>query len=130
MTTEMLKLLMQPLHDHFNFCFVAICFIVLDFLFGFSAAVANRCVDSSKMREGLWHKIGSIGLIMVADIIDGALLSGVDLGFTAPVMTGTCLYIIIMELVSVLENLVELNPELANNPLIGGLTSRLAKEEG
>lgn len=81
------------------------------------------------MREGLWHKLGSISLIAVSDIIDGALLGGVDLGFPAPVLAGVCMYIALMELVSVLENITVLNPELKDNPLLDRFAEKVAEKK-
>lgn len=118
MQPQPFHLLWEPIAKNQGLILVALAFIVLDILLGFSGAVKNQCVSSKVMREGLWHKLGSISLIAVSDIIDGALLGGVDLGFPAPVLAGVCLYISLMELVSVLENITILNPELRNNPLM------------
>lgn len=65
---------MQPLRDNSvaQVAFMAFCFLmVLDILLGYAAAVKNKAVKSSKMREGLWHKTGELGVIAVGDILDG-----------------------------------------------------------
>lgn len=118
MQPQPFHLLWEPIAQNQGLILVALCFIVLDIALGFAGAVKDSRVSSKIMREGLWHKLGSIALIAVSDVIDGALLGGVDLGFPAPVLAGVCLYISLMELVSVLENISILNPELKDNPLL------------
>lgn len=129
MQPQFIQLLWKPVEQNLNFVFVALILIVLDVVFGFTNALLKCEVSSSKMREGLQHKLGSIFLILAADIVDGALLGGVDLGVNAPVLTAVCLYISLMELISCLENISKLNPELTDNPLLGGVTKRLASVE-
>lgn len=130
MQPQLIQFFWQPVVDNLNFVLVALTLIVMDVVFGFTNAWLKGEVSSSKMREGLQHKLGSIFLILAADIVDGALLGGVDMGMKAPVLTAVCLYISVMELISCLENICKLNPELADNPIIGGLTRRLASVEG
>lgn len=128
--SNVLHILLRPVIENQEYILVAMLLIVLDVVVGFSNAVAHSEVSSSKMRDGLWHKLGSMFLMVAAGLIDGALLGGIDLGFKSPVMTAVCLYISIMELISVLENISKLNPELANNPLVSRLTTREEKEDG
>lgn len=125
MDAQIIQLLWKPIETNQIFVFVSLILICMDVLVGFTNAAVKGEISSSKMRQGLQHKLGSIFLIMAADLVDGALLGGVDLGFTAPVLTATCIYISLMELISVLENCAKLNPELADNPIIGGVTRRL-----
>lgn len=120
---DVIHLLWKPIEGNQNFVFVALILIALDVIVGFSNAVAHGEVSSSKMRSGLWHKLGSMFLILVADVVDGSLLGGVDLGFKSPVLVAVCLYIALMEVTSVLENITKLNPELGNNPLVSRLKS-------
>ena len=123
---DLLKLFLQPIREHKMFVLVACVLIVLDVVFGFTNAALKREISSKKMREGLQHKLGSIFLMCTASVIDSAFMGGIDLGFDAPVLAATCVYIAVMEVISCLENIAKLNPELAHNPLIGGVTSRLA----
>lgn len=92
---------------------IALAMMALDILFGFAQALKNNCVDSSKMRDGLFHKLGFIGAIVLAYLCEYALVY-IDLGFTAPLVVPVCSFIILTEVVSVLENLVLLAPELGN----------------
>lgn len=96
---------------------IALVLMGLDILLGLAGAVKDHDVQSSKMREGLWHKCGSIGLIVLAYVIEIAV-DHVDLGIVFPGVIVVCAYIILMEVGSCLENLVVLNPELKNNPIM------------
>ena len=75
-----------------------ILFMLFDILTGFIQAVINKNVDSSIMRKGLLHKVLLI-IVMAASFI-------LDFTFHLPVISKViCIYIIIMEIVSILENL-------------------------
>ena len=88
--------------------------MLLDMIFGFSAAAKDGRVKSSVMREGIWHKASEVGVVLIADIFDGMLMGGVNLGYSAPILTSVIILLCINELVSCAENLVKLNPELAD----------------
>ena len=88
--------------------------MILDILLGYAAAVKGKTVESSKMREGMWHKTGEIGVIVIGDVLDGMLLGGIDMPFTAPVTTAMIVYLAINEAVSCMENVVKLDPELGD----------------
>ena len=126
---DLLKLFLQPIREHKMFVLVACVLIVLDVVFGFTNAALKREISSKKMREGLQHKLGSIFLMCTASVIDSAFMGGIDLGFDAPVLAATCVYIAVMEVISVLENICKLNPQLADNPLIGLFAKRLHSVE-
>lgn len=102
---------------------IALALMGLDVLLGLAGAVKNKDVQSSKMREGLWHKAGSIGLIVLAYVLDVAV-DHVDLGVIFPGVVVVCAYIILMEVGSCLENLVVLNPKLRNNPIMKVFATR------
>ena len=92
--------------------------IVLDVVLGVSAAAKNHDLQSSEMRAGAWHKVGELGVVAIADIADGMLMGGLDIGFAAPVCTAVIVYLCINEVVSCLENSVKLNPELKDSPAL------------
>ena len=102
---------------------IALTLMGMDILLGLAGAVKDKNVESSRMREGLWHKAGSIGLIVLAYILDVAV-DHVDLGVIFPGVVIVCAYIILMEVGSCLENLVVLNPELRNNPIMKVFATR------
>ena len=80
------------------------------------------------MREGLWHKAGFVGLILVSIAAEYALAllptpDGVSIP-DAPLVLLACAYIVLTEIVSVFENICNLNPAIANSPL-GKLVSQI-----
>lgn len=91
-------------------------FIALDIVSGFVQAVANKCVDSTAMRNGLWHKCGFIGTALLAALCEWSM-AFIDLGFTMPLFTPVCVFICVTEIVSIFENLCKLSPELASSKL-------------
>jgi len=90
---------------------------ISDVCFGCINALLHREFSSSKMREGIAHKSTSFGFILVADVVDGAIIGGLDLGFSAPVLVFACSYLVLMEIASLLETFCKLNPSLADTPL-------------
>lgn len=92
--------------------------IVLDVVLGVSAAAKNHDLQSSEMRAGAWHKVGELGVVAIADVADGMLMGGLDIGFAAPVCTAVVVYLCVNEIVSCLENAVKLNPELKDSPAL------------
>lgn len=104
---------------------VAAVMMALDILTGFAAATKNGAVESGKMREGLWHKAGFIGLVILAYIWEvGSIwinLETATLGFSIPEVPAVgviCAFIVAIEIVSILENLAALNPDIAHLPII------------
>ena len=95
---------------------ITIAAMLLDVFTGIAKALKHGNLDSSKMREGLWHKSGFIGLLALAELLQIASQYA-DLGFEVPALSLVCLFVIMTEAVSVIENLSDLNPAIANSPL-------------
>lgn len=100
----------------FDILIITLIFVLADLLSGFSAAVCLKNVSSDKLRLGLWHKSGFIGLIALAYGLEVAARH-VDLGFNVPAVAMVCVYIIITEAASIFENLCILNPKITASPL-------------
>ena len=64
-------------------------------------------------------------LVVLADIIDGALLGGFDILGGNPLLVVTCAYIAFMEVSSILEIVGKYNPDLAD----GGILSIFDRKE-
>ena len=121
---RLIDVFIQPVRDNpqAQTAFVALCILILlDMLFGFAAAYKDGRVQSSVMRTGLWHKASEFGVVAVADVADGMLLGGIDLGYSAPIITATIVLLCVNEFVSVAENIVKLNPELADTHIFDRL---------
>ena len=91
-------------------------FVVMDLVTGVMQAVANKALDSTKMRAGLWHKSGFIMAVILAALVEWAM-QFIDLGFTLPLFVPVCVFIILTEIVSIFENVCQLSPELADSKL-------------
>lgn len=91
-------------------------FIVLDLVSGVAAAYARHEVESPKLRQGLWHKIGYLVVLFCSIIIEWAMNNGMDLGFSLPLVVPICVWISLMEVVSILENAEKINPDLSKIP--------------
>lgn len=107
---------------------VAAVMMVLDVVSGFAGAAMRKQVQSGKMREGLWHKAGFFGLIALAFVYEVAA-SWVNLETAAvgismpelPAVGAVCAFVVATEAVSILENLCELNPDIAQLPVVRSL---------
>lgn len=73
-------------------------FMVGDIISGFVSALIQKNVDSQKMREGLLRKMLLILIIALSFIIQYAF----NITLISKIV---CIYIIIMEVISILENL-------------------------
>ena len=91
-------------------------FIVLDFFTGLLRAFATGSFSSKIMRRGLFHKLSLLCVLALGFLMDYAQ-NYVDLGVAVPVGAAACVYIVLMETGSILENLCETNPELMPDKL-------------
>lgn len=101
-----------------TFLVFALVFILLDVLTGIAKGASQHNLSSEKMKSGFWHKLGIIAALVVAGLLDAAAATGLDLGFEVPVFEAVCTYVVLMELLSILENISEINPELAGSKLL------------
>lgn len=81
---------------------------------GLMKALKEHEFASNVMREGLFHKAGSILIIWVATLMDYASVY-MDLGIQGKLLIPVCVYICLMELGSILENIGIINPELLSD---------------
>lgn len=96
---------------------VALIFNGLDLISGIISAVKNKDVKSSKLRDGLFKKVGFILCYFVAWLIDS---QGKTIGFTigTPLLPIVVLYVCTTELVSILENISKINPDIKSSKLM------------
>lgn len=93
-------------------------FILLDVVFGLTKAAKAGQLSSAKMREGLWHKAAFVGVVALACVVQIGS-AHLDMGFDVPLIIPACVYIVLNEIMSIVESLVELNPELKGSKLLG-----------
>lgn len=91
---------------------IVFAFIVADIATGLIKAISTHSYSSSVMREGLFHKLGEIICLVFGVLCDYALpLIGIKIPLS--IAQSVSVYIIIMEIGSVVENIGVLNPELS-----------------
>ena len=86
----------------------------LDVIFGvLNAWFVQHDFSSHEFREGLIRKLSNLGVVIAADIVDGMLLGGLDLGYQPVLMTVT-VSLALMELASLMEIYAEMHPEISD----------------
>lgn len=98
---------------------------LIDIITGFLGAASRREVKSAKMRKGMVHKFAEFILLAAADLFDG-MLTIINLG-VQPVFVTTATILALMELVSICENCILMNPDLARIPVAGEIFKLLEK---
>lgn len=101
---EELKTLAEQFHftDEMWVVMLPAILMVVDFFTGTINAWIKGELDSSKMRKGLGKKIGEMSAILIGEIFVIAF------GLTTLVVDAISIYIVIMELISICENLEKL----------------------
>lgn len=90
---------------------IVMVFIILDIITGLLKAFKQKEYSSTYMREGLYHKCGSIFCILFGTLIDYTQ-KYLDIGVSIPILKAICGYIILMEITSIIENICLLNPDI------------------
>ncbi len=88
--------------------------IIMDIVCGVVAALRNRELCSSIAREGMYNKIGEVMFLIIGIIANEILaIPPFDtLGISPGIACLVAAYIAWAELVSILENICKINPEL------------------
>ena len=95
----------------------ALVFNATDLLTGIVYAVKEGILTSSKLRDGLFKKCGFLVCYFLAYIIDtyGALIG---FSFGIKVLNGVIVYAVFTEMVSIVENIHRINPDLLPEQLL------------
>ena len=91
-------------------------FILLDMITGLIKAFKEKSYTSSVMREGLFHKCGSIICVIFGVLVDYSQTL-IDLGVIVPIALPISAYIILMEIGSIIENVCIINPQIMPSKL-------------
>lgn len=96
---------------------IALVFNGLDLLSGVISAIKNKNIKSSKLRDGLFKKVGFLICYFLALLLDteGNLI-GFQIG--TPILPIVILYACTTEVVSILENISKINPDLLPEKLM------------
>lgn len=90
---------------------ITFAFILMDFITGIIKAFSSKSYNSSLMREGLFHKAGSLLVIVFGALVDYAQ-GFMDLEISIPIASSLCIYICLMEIGSIIENVCVINPRI------------------
>lgn len=95
----------------------ALAFNALDLVTGIITAVKNKDIQSSRLRDGLFKKVGFILCYFVAWLVD---TQGDMIGFKfgVSILPIIILYVCTTELVSILENICKINPDILPEKLM------------
>lgn len=101
---------------HPTYILIISIFIGLDIVTGLIKATISKSLSSQIMREGLFHKLSFYLAYALALAIEFGSIS-LDLGYDVPLAPAVTVYICFTEIISIVENLCEINPEIKNSKL-------------
>lgn len=98
--------------------------IVFDLISGLLKAFATKTVSTTVMRQGLYHK-SAILLVVLLAIGCEYVMAFIDLGFTfgGKLVVGVTTIICLMEVMSILENLADINPDIKASKIMSFFSS-------
>lgn len=91
--------------------------VLIDYVTGVVNAIMHGELSSEKMRNGLGHKFAYLAIICVALIVEYGS-DYIDLGIELPVFIPVCVGICLIEITSIMENCVKINPELSGSNIL------------
>lgn len=91
--------------------------VLIDYVTGVVNAIMHGELSSKKMRSGLGHKFAYLAIICVALIVEYGS-DYIDLGIELPVFIPVCVGICLIEITSIMENCVKINPELSGSNIL------------
>ena len=103
--------------EQFYTIIIALVFNALDLTTGIITAVKNKDIQSAKLRDGLFKKVGFLLCYFVAWLVD---TQGARIGFQfgVSILPIIILYVCTTELVSILENICKINQDILPEKLM------------
>lgn len=95
---------------------VALCFHGIDLVTGLIGAIKNHELKSSKMRDGIFKKLGFVLCYVLAVMVD-TQQDVIGLHLDANILPVIVAYSITTEIVSIIENITRINPDLLPDKL-------------
>jgi len=109
---------------------VVLAMIVGDYATGIIKAIVANNLDSGKMRTGLFHKLAFVLALLLGWFCQWACgVFALPEAFSA-IYPAVALWITLTEILSIFENLCEINPELTTSPLAGVLAEVDVNQDG
>lgn len=91
--------------------------VLIDYITGVVNAIMHGELSSKKMRQGLGHKFAYLAIICVALIVEYGS-DYINLGIGLPVFIPVCIGICLIEITSIMENCVKINPDLKSSNIL------------
>lgn len=106
----------MPIHE---LIVIGIVFLLalIDYVTGVVNAIMHSELSSERMRQGLGHKFAYLAIICVALIVEYGS-DYISLGIELPVFIPVCAGICLIEITSIMENCVKINPELSSSNIL------------
>lgn len=112
------QLFLPPMTESQSWSIIMACLMMLaDIAVGFVGAAVRHDINSTKMREGIGHKVMVLVLIAVAYLLGVGLRHVSGISAEIPSTEVVCWYVVVMELASILENVSLAWPEFADTRL-------------
>lgn len=108
-------------------CFITLGFIGFDIITGLMKALYSHNLNSTILRQGLYHKLAEVVSLVGCYLLELGC-NYINLGFDIPLLNVVAIYIIIMELMSCIENVCIVNPQL--NELFAPYMEKLKDKKG
>lgn len=113
-----------------HYIIVGLSFNAFDFLTGMIGGIKHKCLSSSKMRDGLFKKVGFILCYVLAIMVDK---NGKMIGINTNelVLPAVVAYVVLTEVISIIENIHNINSDLLPEKILNlfHITNTLKKEE-
>lgn len=106
---------------------IILAFIVSDIISGLFKAFANEGYNSSIMRQGMLHKMSEIFCFLFCVMCDLAL-PRLNIILPFSIASGITVYLVFMEIGSIIENVGLLNPEIGK--YLTGIFEKLKDKHG
>ena len=91
--------------------------VLIDYITGIVNAIMHGELSSERMRQGLGHKFAYLTIICVALIVEYGS-DYINLGIELPVFIPVCVGVCLIEITSIMENCVKINPELKDSNIL------------
>lgn len=108
---------------------VALIFHLLDLVTGLIGAIRQGKLQSSKMRDGMFKKVGFIFCYVLAFLIDNNA-STVGLNIRTNILPVIIVYAVTTEIISIIENICKINPDLMPEKIMSLFQIDKQKEGG
>jgi len=115
--------------DTMTWCFLIVTVIMaLDIVTGVIKSIYNKSFSSEDLRKGLAHKLVYVVIMILAWFIEQAEMH-VDLGISWPLVVPVTVALSAIDVISILENAVAVDPELGKGKISSIFTHDLKEEQ-